>query len=167
MMVIASSAAPNQSHCCWASGSSSFISPLVQSNTRSKDSGSRAIRSLPLSKRIKESLCRRALFPIARAPMVGSSGVHDRLERRGREKEPIDFPAIHSREPDGAGPRVADAEGGSRAAIGRGPGSYRVGSLRSVAPAWISFSFRALFQRQFTDKLHDAIVDDIRFNAEP
>src|SRR5258706_10018091 len=27
MMVIASSAAPNQSHCCWALGSSSFICP--------------------------------------------------------------------------------------------------------------------------------------------
>ena len=27
MMVMASRAAPNQSHCCWASGSSSFISP--------------------------------------------------------------------------------------------------------------------------------------------
>src|SRR6266480_8135435 len=46
MMVIASSTAPNQSHCCWALGSSLFISPSVQSNTRSKDSGSRAIRSL-------------------------------------------------------------------------------------------------------------------------
>src|SRR5258705_13042449 len=62
MMVMASRAAPNQSHCVLA-GSSSFISPSVQSNTRSKDSGSRAIRSLPLSKRIKESLCRCALFP--------------------------------------------------------------------------------------------------------
>jgi hypothetical protein len=30
-----------------------------------------------------------------------------------------------------------------------------------------SFSFRALFQRQFTDKLHDAIFDDIGFNADP
>jgi len=29
---------------------------------------------------------------------VGSSGGHDRLERRDREKEPVDFPAIHSRE---------------------------------------------------------------------
>src|SRR6266550_2796626 len=67
MMVIASSTAPNQSHCCWALGSSLFISPSVQSNTRSKDSGSRAIRSLPLSKRIKESLCRRALFPTLHA----------------------------------------------------------------------------------------------------
>src|SRR5260221_9439509 len=30
-----------------------------------------------------------------------------------------------------------------------------------------SFSFRALFQLQFTDKLHDAIFDDIGFNADP
>src|SRR6266403_3283706 len=67
MMVIASSTAPNQSHCCWALGSSaSFISPSVHSNTRSKDSGSRAIGSLPLSKRIKESLWR-ALFPTLQA----------------------------------------------------------------------------------------------------
>ncbi len=27
MMIIASNAAPHQSHCCWALGSSSFISP--------------------------------------------------------------------------------------------------------------------------------------------
>jgi hypothetical protein len=27
IMVIASNAAPNQSHCCWALGSSSFICP--------------------------------------------------------------------------------------------------------------------------------------------
>jgi hypothetical protein len=26
---------------------------------------------------------------------------------------------------------------------------------------------RVLFQRQFTDKLHDAIFDDIGFNADP
>src|SRR6266403_2572392 len=30
-----------------------------------------------------------------------------------------------------------------------------------------SFSFRVLFQRQFADKLHDAIFDDIGFNADP
>src|SRR5258707_3371231 len=30
-----------------------------------------------------------------------------------------------------------------------------------------SFSFRALFQRQFTDKLPDPLFDDIGFNANP
>ncbi len=42
--------------------------------------------------------CELARFPIARAPQVGSPGGHDRLARRGREKEAVDFPAIHSRE---------------------------------------------------------------------
>src|SRR5258706_6039019 len=54
--------------------------------------------------RIKE-LFAGALFPIARAPQVGSPGGHDRLERRGREKEAGDFPPLHSRakRPRGAG----------------------------------------------------------------
>jgi hypothetical protein len=45
--------------------------------------------------RIKE-LFAGAPFP-HRSPRRESSGGHDRLEERVREKEPVDFPAIHSR----------------------------------------------------------------------
>ena len=47
--------------------------------------------------------------------------------------------------------------------------------LRPIAPIEIRVraegrranSKRVLFQREFTDKLHDAIFDDIGFNADP
>jgi hypothetical protein len=45
-----------------------------------------------------------------------------------------------------------------------------MGESRHHAPV-AAFSLpkgpRVLFQRQFTDKLHDAIFDDIGFNADP
>ena len=71
-MVIASSAAPNQSHCCWVSGSSSFISPSVQSE---KGAGARKSRSIsPLYTRANQGL----IFTFCRA-LWGLKGTPKRI----------------------------------------------------------------------------------------
>ncbi len=44
------------------------------------------------------AICRRVIPHRTVLPLARDLGVHDRLERRGREKEAVDFPAIHSRE---------------------------------------------------------------------
>jgi len=96
-MVIASSTAPNQSHCCWdwplARSFPLRSSPILAQRTRALapsevchcQSGSRSL------------FAGARYFPhCTRSPngIFGGEG-HDRLERRGREKEPIDFPAIN------------------------------------------------------------------------
>jgi hypothetical protein len=69
---------------------SSIASPILRSAISRH---SAAVNIFPFSRSRINELIAGALFPIARAPRWESSGeVTIGLERRGREKEPVDFP---------------------------------------------------------------------------